>query len=215
MAIRTVQILGQGYGANPAEITVTANGNTIFLGTVATVDQPLPALPNLEIDLTNILCTFEIDTAFAGEIPMTYAVSAGTVIFADIYANYISIPNPVYTTAQLETLQDPATSWQDHVAIYIQVAVPPMSQAEIDVLLDKEIPISEKNAIVAAHNCTGSISSGADGYGLIDQTDSRSSVVIDGVAQTPNYSELPGPWWWTVNTGSTMTCQFTVDPATV
>jgi hypothetical protein len=215
MAIRTVQILGQGYGANPAEITVTANGNTIFLGTVATVDQPLPALPNLEIDLTNVLCTFEIDTAFVGEIPMTYAVSAGTVVFADIYANYISILNPVYTPAQLEVLRDPATSWPDHVAIYIQVAVPPLSQAEIDVLLDTEIPISEKNAIVAAHNCTVIISSGADGYGPIDDTDPRSSVVINGVAQTPDHGELPGAWWWPIAAGSTMAYQLQVDPATV
>jgi hypothetical protein len=90
-----------------------------------------------------------------------------------------------------------------------------LSQAEIDVLLDTEIPVSEKNAIVAAHNCTVSISSGADGYGPIDHTDPRSSVVIDGIAQTPDYGELPGAWWWPINSGSTMACQVEVDPAAV
>jgi hypothetical protein len=215
MAIRTVQILGQGYGANPAEITVTANGNTVFSGTVATLDQPLPALPNLEIDLNSVLCTFEIDTAFVGEIPMTYAVSTGTVTFSTVYANYVAILNPVYTPAQIATLENPDTTQAERVAIYTQVAVPPLSQADIDVLLDPASTPEQKNAILVAHNCTLYISSGANGYGSIDNTDPRSSVVIDGTVQTPDHGELPGTWWWTINTGSTMTYQLEVDPATV
>jgi hypothetical protein len=215
MAIRTVQILGQGYGANPAEITVTANGNTVFSGTVATVDQPSPALPNLEINLNSVLCTFEIDTAFVGEIPMTCAVSTGTVVFSYVYANYVSISNPVYTPAQIATLENPDTTQADRVAIYTQVAVPPLSPADIDILLDPASTPEQKNAIIVAHNCTLYISSGATGYGSIDNTDPRSSVVIDGTAQTPDHSELPGTWWWTINTGSTMTYQLEVDPATV
>jgi hypothetical protein len=215
MAIRTVQILGQGYGANPAEITVTASGNTVFSGTVSTVDQLLPALPNLEIDLNSVLCTFEIDTAFVGEIPMTCAVSTGTVIFAQIYANYVTISNPVYTPAQIATLDNPDTTQADRVAIYTQVAVPALSPADIDVLLDPASTLEQKDAILVAHNCMIYISSGASGYGPIDNTDPRSSVVINGTAQTPDHGELPGAWWWAINTGSTMTYQLQVDPATV
>jgi hypothetical protein len=215
MAIRTVQILGQGYGANPAEITVTASGNTVFSGTVATVDQSVPSLPNLEINLNNVLCTFEIDTSFSGEIPMTCAVSTGSVIFVQIYANYVAITNPVYTPVQIATLSDPATAQADRVAIYTQVAVPALSQADIDVLLDPAATPKQKNAILVAHNCTTYISSGANGYGPINNTDPRSSVVIDGIAQTQDHVELPGAWWWTINTGSTMAYQLTVNPATV
>ena len=215
MAIRTVQLLGQGYGTNPAQITVTANGNTVFLGTVPTADQPVPALPNLEINLNNILCTFEIDTAFVGEIPITCAVSAGTVVFSEIYANYVAIPNPVYTPAQITTLTNPDTTQADRVAIYTQVAVPALSQADIDILMDPAATPEQKNAILVAHNCTTTISTGASGYGFIDNTDPRSSVVIDGIVQTPDHAELPGTWWWTINAGSTMTYQLQVDPATV
>ena len=215
MAIRTVQLLGQGYGTNPAQITVTANGNTVFLGTVPTADQPVPALPNLEINLNNILCTFEIDTAFVGEIPITCAVSAGTVVFSEIYANYVAIPNPVYTPAQITTLTNPDTTQADRVAIYTQVAVPALSQADIDILMDPATTPDQYTAILVAHNCTTIISTGASGYGFIDNTDPRSSVVIDGIAQTPDHGDLGGVWWWTINTGSTMTYQLQVDPATV
>jgi hypothetical protein len=215
MANRTVQILGQGYGANPAQITVTANGNTVFSGTVSAVDQPLPALPNLDINLSEILCTFEIDQAFTGQIPMTCAVSSGTVIFAQIYANYVAILNPVYTPEQITILTSPTTTQAERVTIYTQVANPPLSQTDIDTLLDPAATQEQKNAIIAAHNCTTEISSGVDGFGSIDNTDARSSVAINGIAQTPDHGELPGTWWWAINAGSTLSYQLDVDPATV
>lgn len=215
MPIRTVKIQGQGYGSTPAQITVTANANTIFSGAVNTVDQTLPSLPNLDINLDNVLCTFEIDTAFTGEIPMTCAVSVGTVIFSHIYANYVAIVNPVYTPAQLNTLNNPATTQAERVAIYTQVAVPALGQADIDVLMDPATTPGQENAVLVAHNCTVIISSGSDVYGPIDNTDSRNTVVIDGVAQTPDHGDLPGTWWWTINQASTLAYQLEVDPATV
>jgi hypothetical protein len=215
MANRTVQILGQGYGANPAQITVTANGNTVFSGTVSSIDQSPPSLPNLNINLAEILCTFEIDQAFTGQIPMTCAVSSGTVIFAQIYANYVAIPNPVYTQEQLATLIDPATAQADRVAIYTQVANPSLSQTDIDNLQDPSVSPAQQEAILVAHNCQINISSGDAGYGQIDNTDARSSVTIDGIARTPDHGDLPGTWWWTISAGSTLAYQLDVDPATV
>lgn len=215
MPIRTVQIKGQGYGSTPAQITVTANANIVFSGTVNTVDQPWPTLPDQAINLNNVLCTFEIDTSFTGEIPMTCAVSVGTVIFSQIFANYVSIPNPVYTPEQIATLNNPATTPADRVAIYTQVAVPALSQADIDVLLSTVATPEQKQAIVVAHNCTTYISSGPDVYGAIHNTDARNTVVIDGVAQTPDHSDLPGTWWWKINQASTLGYQLDVDPATV
>ncbi len=215
MANRTVQIRGQGYGTSPAQITVTANGNTVFSGTIATVDQPLPALPNKAIHLDEILCTFEIDLAFTGQIPMTCVVNSGTVIFAEIFANYAHMPNPVYTPEQIATLTNPDTTQSDRVAIYTQVANPPLSQQDIDTLLDPAATLQQKNTILVAHNCRPYISSGASGYGRIDDTDSRSSVTIDGTAQTPDHGEWPGTWWWTILTGSSLAYQLDVDPAWV
>ncbi len=215
MANRTVQIRGQGYGPSPAQITVTANGNTVFSGTIATVDQPWPALPSLAINLPEILCTFEIDLAFTGQIPMTCTVNSGTTIFAAIFANYVPIPNPVYTPEQIATLTNPDTTQADRVAIYTQVASPPLSQQDIDTLLDPASTPEQKNTILVAHNCRPYISSGASGYGPIDNTDPRSSVTIDGIAQTPDRTDLQGPWWWEILTGSSLAYQLDVDPAVV
>ena len=212
---RTVQIQGQGYGTSPAQITVTANGNTVFSGTIATVDQPLPALPDLAINLPEILCTFEIDLAFTGQIPMTCTVNSGTTIFAGIYANYVQIPNPVYTPAQLATLANPDTTQADRVAIYTQVANPPLSQQDIDTLLDPSSTPQQRSTILVAHNCMPYISSGASGYGPLDNGDSRSSVTINGIAQTSDPSELGGTWFWTVGTGSLLAYELDVDPAVV
>ena len=213
MPNRTVQLLGQGYGSTPAQITDTANGNPVFSGPVNTVDQPLPVLPNPAINLDNILCTFEIDQSFAGQMPMTCAVSSGTVIFSLIMANYAEIKNPVYTQEQLVILSTPATPIADNVAIYTQVANPPLSQADIDALLDPAVTRTQKTEIIIAHNCQTRISSGVNGYGVIDNTDARSSVVIDGIAQTPDHGELPGTWYWRINTGSTLAYQLDVAPA--
>ena len=215
MAIRTVKIYGLAYGSSPSSITVTANGTQIFSGTVTTVDQPIPPLPNS--DLTQVtLFTFERDTAFTGQIPMNCTVNSGTVIFGKVMANYVSVSNPLYTPEQINTLDNPDTSWADKVAIYTQVANPPLSQQDIDVLLGPTTPGgTEKHNILVAHSCTTLISSGANGYGPIDNTDARSSVTIDGIAQTPDHGELIGTWWWTINTGSSLAYQLDVDPATV
>jgi len=213
MANRTVQIEGQGYGSSPAQITVTANGNTVFSGTVSAVSQLVPVLPNLDINLSEIFCTFEIDQAFTGQIPMTCAVSSGTVIFTQIYANYAEIPNPVYTPEQITILTSPTTTQAERVTIYTQVANPPLSQTDIDTLLDPAATQEQKNAILAAHNCTIYISSGVDGFWPIYNTDPRSSVTIDGTAQTPDRDGLGGTWWWQINTGSTLAYQLNVDPA--
>jgi hypothetical protein len=187
----------------------------VFSGTIATVDQPLPVLPNLSINLPEILCTFEIDLAFTGQIPMTCTVNSGTIIFAEVYANYVRIPNPVYTPEQIATLTNPGTTQATCVAIFTQVANPPLSQQDIDTLLDPSSTPEQENTILVAHNCLPYISSGASGYGLIDNSDPRSSVTINGIAQTPDHGELPGTWWWTVAPGSSLAYQLDVDPATV
>jgi hypothetical protein len=94
MTTRTVKIFGQGFGSTPAEISVTLNGNVIYTGAVSTLDQPVYALPNL--DLTSVvpeLCDFEIGMDTNGTVPMTCTVLNGTVIFAQILANYCVIAN--------------------------------------------------------------------------------------------------------------------------
>ena len=99
MTTRTVKMFGLAYGSSPAEIAVTLDGQSVYTGTVSTVDTPPPALPNLEIANTTVeFCSFEIPMEFEGTKPMTCSITNGTVIFADISANYsvIANTNPVY-----------------------------------------------------------------------------------------------------------------------
>jgi hypothetical protein len=213
MANRIVQLLGQGFGAEPAQIAVTANGNTVFTGAIPTIDQPVAELPNRNI--TNdvvVLCSFEIDQSFTGTMPMTCQVTAGSVIFAEIYANYSSVPNPVYTQEQLTILWNPASIQTDCVAIYVQVANPALSQQDINILLDKTSTQEEKNAILAQHNCALTVSSGPDEFSSIYQADPRSSISINNIPQTPDYNEFNGTWWWTIGEGSTLSYLLNVDP---
>lgn len=215
MAIRTIQVLGMGFGSEPASVTVTANGNQIFNGTVPTSNGPVWSLPNRDLipDL-EVLFNFEIDTSFTGLIPMTCAVNSGTVIFGSVFANYVSIPNPIFTQQQRETLFNPSTPLSTKVSIYSSVANPAFSPEEIAILENPATPPTTFNQILNQHNCNLQISSGPNTYGYITNTDCRGNVTIDGVAQTPN-RDLPGTWWWTINNSSTMAYELEVNPATV
>jgi hypothetical protein len=94
MTLRTVKMFGLAYGATPAEIAVTLDGVSVYTGTVATTDAVVPSLPNLEIQSSTVeFCNFEIPIDFTGAKPMTCTVNNGTVIFAQIDANYCVIAN--------------------------------------------------------------------------------------------------------------------------
>lgn len=216
MANRTVQLLGLAYGASPAEITVTVNGNTIFSGPVSTQNQPVPALPDASLkNSTVVFCSFEIDQAFTGQIPITCTVNSGTVIFGQIRANYSYVVNPIYTTQQAEIIGNFNTPMNDKIAIFTPLANPPLTQTDIDALLDPNLSLRNYNSILADHNLQLGVSSGANGFGNIDTTDPRSNVVIDGVTQTPDRTNLPGTWFWPIASGSSLAFNMDVQPAVV
>jgi hypothetical protein len=94
MTTRTVKMFGLAYGSTPAEINVTLDGVSVYAGTVTTIDSPVPAMPNPELSNTTVeFCNFEIPTDFEGIKPMTCVVLSGTVLFAQITANYCAIAN--------------------------------------------------------------------------------------------------------------------------
>jgi hypothetical protein len=216
MAIRTLQFQGMGFGASPATITVTANGQQIYNGTVPTVNQPLPVLPNPALIADQVtLFNLEIDTAFSGQIPMTCAVNNGTVIFGDVLANYIYVYNPVYSAEQIAILINPATTTSQKIPIWSQVANPPFSAEELATLENPSTTTATVGQIVAAHGCRLLIGGGSTQYGIIDSNDARSNVAIDGVTQSPDRGDLTGTWWWSVANGSTLSYNLEVDAAAV
>jgi hypothetical protein len=216
MAIKTVQFYGLAYGLSPAVISVTANGTQVFTGTVPTSNGPVPALPNdALIPDQVVLFTYEIDSEFTGEIPMTCTVAAGVVIFGQIYSNYVVINNPIYSPEQIAIINDPESSLTEKVAVYSAEANPPFSAEEIAILENPETSQAVTNEILAQHNCSVTINSGSDIYGPIDVEDPRNTVFIDGVQKFPDHVDYPGTWWWCINASSVFAYNLEVDPQVV
>jgi hypothetical protein len=107
MPNRIVKIYGYGVGSSTATINVSVEGTEIFSGAVTTSTQELPALPDLSIvDNTVELCSFEIPIDFSGQKAMSCEVTNGTVIFAQIEANYCKIPNPIFSSSEWAVLSN-------------------------------------------------------------------------------------------------------------
>lgn len=214
MANRTVQILGQGYGASPAQVTVTANGNTVFSGSVSSIDQPVPSLPSPGLNLSEILCTFEIDQAFTGQIPMTCEVTVGTVIFSTISVNYVMVPNPIYTAEQYSVLTNPTSTDEQRNAIILAApAVPPLSAEDIALIQGPDTPPDQYIAVLNAHNLQSNVNGGVDIFGPISDNDPRTNVYLNGILQNPDRTDLAGTWWWHMYAGSTLSYDLTVQNA--
>jgi hypothetical protein len=207
MTNRTVKLLGYGFGATPAEITVTLEGTTIYSGTVNTADQPVPDLPNLDLmpDQTE-LCSFELPISFSGQKAMTCEVNSGTVIFSEIYATYALIVNPVFSNADKTVIfSDTATNQQKYDVIAPH-AVPSFTTEEESQIVSLGLYNLTVQTILATHGVSIFVSSGPSNFGdIYPQGDERSNISIDGIAKNPVHSgEYIGTFWWTIPDGSTL-----------
>ena len=205
-----------GFGPNPVTVTVTANGTQVFNGTVPTVNQPIPVLPNPELlpDQT-VIFTVELDTAFAGPLPMTCTVTGGAAIFGEVMTNYWPIRNPVYNDQEWATLTDPKISNTQKAPIFAAHATPPFTQEEYDIVANDDTPWQERFAIVDAHGCARAVSSGPNQFFPLGGDDPRANVTINGVEQIEDHTDLGGQWWWTLTSGSVMAYDLEVSPARV
>lgn len=210
MTNRTVKIYGYGFGSTPASIEVTLDGNVVYNGTITTTSDPVPTLPDMQLDTETVsICEFELPVTFAGTIPMVCEVTNGTVIFAQIMANYCPIPNPVYTAQEIQTLKDPNTTTAECISIITAHASPPLTAEEITTL--ETTPRNTWGEVLASHNARLYLNNSTN-FALINGADDpRTNIAIDGVTQTPDYVQYPGQWWYRVNNGSTLTYDMVVD----
>ena len=120
MTTRTVKMYGLGYGASPAEVTITFDGVVVYDGTVPTVNETLP-INGTQLENEQLICTFEIPVELTGTKPMTCAINLGDCVsFAKIEANYGVIPtanivvsngpDEFYNIVGLGVKEDPRTN---------------------------------------------------------------------------------------------------------
>ena len=217
MAIRTVQFLGMGFGPDPATITVTANGTQVFSGTVPTLNQPVPSLPDVALmPDQEVLFNLELDTAFAGNLPMTVTVNNGAAIFSEVMTNYWPIQNPVYSPEEWATITNPNISNSQKAPIFAAHCTPPLTQEQYDIVASDQTPWQERFAILDAHGAARAISSGPNEFFPLGGADPRTNITINGVAQSEGPEpDLQGQWWWTLPTGAVMAYDLEVSPARV
>lgn len=205
MANRILRFFGQGYGPSPASITVTKNGTTVYSGTIPTVDQPLPVLPDPAlINAQPALFDIEVDVEFWGQFPMTCTVTNGTVLFTNVQGNYMNYPNPIYTAEQFAVLNDPDSTRAQRLQIWSTGANPPFSAEDISLIENPATTPEEVTDIIKLHNCDTYVSGGENKFGSINPLDCRKNVTIDGVPQPPDSGSEKGTWWRFISNGSTM-----------
>jgi len=225
MTNRTLQFWGVGYaigGTEPITISAQLNGNEIYTGTIPTdYTAPVSVLPEDQVLL--FTCT-SIPVEYAGTMPMSIILDnpmGVSAYFEQVYSNYMSKPNPVYTGPEYAFLLNPTTTQTQKVYLWEDKAVPPLSQAEISIL-DTTDPADApaRDAILIQHNITTDVSSGPDEFlSVVTQAteygDPRTNVIINGTSSPRGTDPPSGTWGYLVdfpseNTGS-MTCDLTIE----
>jgi len=111
--MRTFIQKGQGYGNDPVTIVAKIDGNIVFSGTVNTVDQPLPVMPDTGVNIGVNLFTWEKEYTFQGTQAMEITVSGGTLLLTDTLGNNEYDPSnftsPYSETIDGITYYDPLT----------------------------------------------------------------------------------------------------------
>ena len=194
MSNRTIQIKGYGYGSTTCSANVSYNGNTVFSGTIPTLDQAQPlSLPSEQVTIF----TFEIDLSTAGTFPLIINVTGGNLVYIEqVLSNYMPEQNPVYSASDWAIVTDPASTSAQKLAVFEPLAVPPLSEADIAELEQGTTgPLAQ--AVLAAHGLSLIVSSGATSYLPISLPPAKSNIVINGSSVTPG-NPPSGEWGWEV-----------------
>lgn len=88
MSIRTIKQTGQGFGDQEVTIVAKINGATVFSGAVPTLNQPVPALPNPDLQGVDLF-TWEVPSDFQGTQTLEITVTGGTLVLMDTLANFV------------------------------------------------------------------------------------------------------------------------------
>jgi hypothetical protein len=94
MTTRTFKQMGVAFGNQPAEITAKVDNVTVYQGTVVTLNEPVPELPNFDYIVTNELFSWTADVDFSGPAVIEITVGQGAqLLVAQLQANYNATAN--------------------------------------------------------------------------------------------------------------------------
>ena len=214
---RTIQFFGLGFGTEPVQITVTVSGNTSFVGTIPTVDAPLPPpAENYPPSDFVELFTLQVPVEFDGSFPMTISTTTGYgMLLGPTFANYIVIKNPIFSDSQFNIVNSNIRS-QDSIDICVELANPPFTQAEIAILNDPATPINNFSLLLSEHDVYPWIPGGPSNFhppGFRPEGDCRSNVTLNGTAiapPDPRPSGKNGDWCWPIPTPGVLGFDLTV-----
>ena len=88
MTLRTFQQHALAFGETPTQVVCQIDGNTVFSGSVTTLDEFMPALPDPTYRMENVAWTWESDAEFAGTQAITITVTGSPLLLWQTVANY-------------------------------------------------------------------------------------------------------------------------------
>jgi hypothetical protein len=87
MTVRNFNQYALGFGPVPCQVVFQIDNNTVFNGTVSTLDEPIPSLPNPEYMVDNAAWTWQDDVEFSGTKFISVAVTGSALLFGVTLAN--------------------------------------------------------------------------------------------------------------------------------
>lgn len=87
MTDRIFQQHAMAFGSTPCQVVCQIDGKTIYSGTVTTVDEPRPPLPNRTYTIDNVVWSWQNPADFAGTQSLVITVTGSDLVLANTQAN--------------------------------------------------------------------------------------------------------------------------------
>ena len=227
MANRTLQFYGYAYGDVPVQLNAHINGQLVFSGSVATLNE---VMPDPSVDMNSAPVLFSVTesalypTSYSGSYPMTISVATGYgIAVRETLCNYMasvtdtvefsgSISGTTLTVSSVASGEVTAgqkingtgvTSGTKIVSGNGSSWVVSVSQTVGETAINGGIVVTGTADVFST--CFNGTPTNSEGT-----PDSRSSVQLNGVQQVPPVEPSFGEWTWLVDSGSTLEYNFNV-----
>lgn len=219
MPTRTVKLMGKLWGdpSNPASINVTWNSIPVYSGTAPTLAGNFEYL---EFNQLDELCSWSMDTAISGPVPLAISVANGTLGWGTLLSNYTNFINqlqfkagttwPITTPASAEALMVDANDLDD-------------AGFQSKYGVDKTTACNAVESVIVQGFDVVFADIAIPRYISNFRDDGKNNVKIDGSPVFRRWADTDIPpgatvpcvttWTYRVPPGSTLTCDVNVIPA--